>query len=123
MANELTLKVFMKFAPGTIQPPQVAPSSFQIDVTGTDYTMATQNIGTSAEAVAQGDVGTPGYILVHNLDSTNFVEFGYDDSGFKPTVEVPATGWALFKVSTSAATLQAKADTAAVNIEYFLVEE
>lgn len=122
MAGELTFSLFMKFNPGLVIAQQQSSGTITADVTGNEYTRMTQNIGTSAEAVVQGSVGTPGYILVHNLDTTNFVELGYDDTGFKPTVKVPASGWAFFYVSAAAATLQAKADTGACDIEYFLLE-
>jgi len=122
MATELNVTVNADYTPDGGQRIPIRPGQVSIVPTGADFNYATQNIGTSAEAIAQGDVGTPGWIIVHNMDSTNFVEIGYDDGGFKPTVQVKADEWAFFGISTAAATIQAKADTAAVNIQYAIFE-
>ena len=97
-----------------------APANLDIDVTGDKYNASRQEIATSAEAIALGDVGTPGYILCHNCDATNYIEIGYDDAGFKPVVKMLAGEWALFRLAP--AVPQAQANTAACDLEYFLVE-
>lgn len=35
-----------------------------------------QNIGTSTEAIAMGDVATPGYLFLKNQDATNYIQIG-----------------------------------------------
>jgi hypothetical protein len=120
MADEITASCSLQFAKGNAAPPRVRSNDFKITVTGTDYTHKTQNVGTSAEALNLGEIGTPGMMWAHNLDGTNFVEFGYDDGGFKPTVKLLAGDYCLFQHTQAAP--QVKADTGAVEIEYFLVE-
>ena len=120
MADEITAQFYLKFDK-TNATPQMSPSSQSVDVTGSNYAQGTQEIGTSAEAIRLGDIGTPGYIMAHNLDSTNYIEIGYDDTGFKPTVKLKPDEWALFRLAP--ATPQAKADTAACDLEYLLIED
>lgn len=126
MADEISIKLQMSFKKGLMQKVSINPAAFTIDVAGTDYIYATQSIATSATAIDKGDITTPGYMLVHNMDATNFVEIGYDDTGFKPTIKLlgaAAIGnqeWALFRCTQ--ATPQAKADTSACVIEYLMIE-
>lgn len=95
--------------------------SVRADMTGDDMIQTTQVIGTTSELVSFGEIsGAPQFVLITNLDGTNFVEIGGD------------TGLTVFKlkilagksilVSLSSATLYAKADTAAVRIQILAVE-
>ena len=118
MANELTLSATMKFTKGE-RKVSVARSGLQLDVAGTDYIQKTQTIGTSAEALVLGDIGTPGYMFVRNLDSTNFVEIRHGADG-ADVVKVRAGGIALFELASS--TPYAIADTASVEIEVAMIE-
>ena len=127
MADELTIKTEMSFLKTPTTEVQLQPDEFTVDVTGGDFNYQTQSIATSAEAIALGDITTPGYMIVHNTDDTNYVEIGYDDSGFKPTVKLlggtnsDGTGdWAIFRHTQAAP--QAQANTAACVIEYLLIE-
>lgn len=118
MANELTLSASLKFVKG-VKNASFGKSGIQLDVAGKNYALKTQTIGTSEEAIALGDVATPGYILVYNSDSTNFVSIR-SGTGAANLVKIPAGGVALFDCEASAP--YAIADTAAVDIEYLLVE-
>jgi hypothetical protein len=119
MANELTLTFGLAFTKTGATFNRTAFTD-TITVSGSHVAAGTQAVGTSAEALGKGDITTPGYLLIHNMDSTNFVQIGYDDSGFKHVVKVAATEWALFRLSQS--TPQVKADTSGCNIEYWLIE-
>jgi hypothetical protein len=120
MADEITAQVRLTFSKGGISLSR-GPNSFNVDVSGSDAIHATQNIDTTAENIAKGDITTPGYMWVKNLDSTNFVEIGYDDTGFKNLIKLKAGEEALFRLTQT--TPQAKADTAAVDIEYMIIED
>ena len=124
MADELKITVGMDLEDGTTLKQSMKPQAISIDVAGNDYIRKTQNIGTSAENLDIGDIGTVGYVLVHNTAAKggNFVEVGYDSTGFVPSVKVRGAGWGLFEMPAAMAVPQAKADTAAVDIEYFLIE-
>lgn len=78
-----------------------------------------QAIGTSWEAVTiHADITTPGFVVVHNLDATNFVELDVEATGANPVVKLKAGEWAMFRLATT--TLYAQADTAACDIEYWV---
>lgn len=119
MADELTLQATAQYSKNGAKFSRI-PAAFSVDVAGDHVASGTQEVGTSAENLEKGDITTSGYLLIHNLDGTNFVEVGYDDSGFKNVVKLLAGEWALFR--SAQATLQVKADTAACDIEYYLFE-
>ncbi len=118
MANELTLSASIKFAKGN-RSANMSKSGLQLDVTGTNYVSKTQVVGTTAEALDKGEMTTPGYVLIKNNDTTNFVEVR-DGSGGADVVKIRAGGFALFQLAT--ATPFVIADTAACEIEYVLIE-
>jgi hypothetical protein len=121
MANELSIQLgITNYSKGGNTFSKIFPTS-NITVTGNNIAAGTQEVGTSAEALAKGDITTPGYLLIHNLDATNFVQVGYDDTGFKPTVKIKAGEKALFRLAQ--ATPQVLADTAACRIAYWLIED
>lgn len=121
MADELEFKITnFTFEKGGVKVER-APGSVDVTITGDHAIHKTQEIGTSAENLDKGEITTPGYGLFHNLDGTNFVEIGYDDTGFKPTVKIESGEWALFRLAQ--ATPQAKADTAACDLEFILIED
>jgi len=121
MADELSFTFNMQFEKGNAAPPAVNSGTQSVTVSGTYYIHNIQNIATSAENIEKGAITTPGYCWFHNMDGTNYVEIGYDDSGFKPLVKLLKGEWAgPFRLTQ--ATPQAQANTGAVDLEYFMVE-
>lgn len=118
MSNELILSASLKFAKGERRV-NVAKAGVQLDVAGTDFIQKTQTIGTSVEDMDLGDIGTPGYMFVRNLDATNFVSIRHGASGDN-VVKIRAGGIALFELASSDP--QAIADAASVEIEYTVIE-
>ena len=119
MADEITYQVYLKLVNGN-RKPGWAIAAQTVDQTGTDYNWTTQTISNAAaEALALGDIGTPGLMMVQNLGA-NYIEIGYDDTGFKPTVKLLAGEWACFRLAKAAP--QAQAITGAVVVEFFLIE-
>lgn len=118
MANELTISASLKFVKGNTNV-SFAKSGVRLDVTGKNYTSKSQTIGTTEEAISLGDVATPGYILIYNQDTTNFVSVR-SGTGAANLIKIPPGGIALFNCQASAPF--AIADTAAVDIEYLLIE-
>ncbi|MGW8177227.1 MAG: hypothetical protein ACWGQW_00300 [bacterium] len=91
-----------------------------IDVSGDSYTSGVQNIGTTEESLTLvPDLTTPGFVILTNLDATNYVEIGSTtgvyDIKLKPGESV------LYRHNSS--TIYAKANTAAINLEYTVVED
>ena len=119
MADEITYQVYLKLVNGN-RKPGWAIAAQTVDQTGTDYNWTTQTISNAAaEALALGDIGTPGMMMLHNLGA-NYIEIGYDDTGFKPTVKVLAGEYSLFRHAQAAP--QALANTAPVEIQFLLLE-
>jgi len=119
MSDELRLSASINFSKGSALINRAM--TVTLDVTGDAYCAAVQNIGTSPEQVVQmSEVGDPGYLLVKNLDSTNYVELSCESGATDWTVKIPAGGIALFRPGGN--TVYGKANTSAVTIEYVWIE-
>ena len=80
------------------------------------------NIVRISNATWGGPVTTPYYIWIRNLDATNYVRVGRDDSGtMRPMARLEAGEMAMFPIDDSI-TLYAQADTASVDIETLVME-
>lgn len=77
------------------------------------------SIATSAEALDISDISTVEFIVIKNLDSTNYVEIDCNySSSFSADIQIDAGKTAMFKPS---GVVQAKANTAACLIEYITI--
>ena len=81
-----------------------------------------QAVGTSAENLDVGDVSAVGPLIIKNLDATNFVQIGYDDTGFVALFDLLPGESCLLPRPSSGVTLQVKADTGAVNIRRLITD-
>lgn len=70
-----------------------------------------QRVGTSAETIAEGDITTMHYCFMENLDDTNFVTVGVDDTGQKTFMKFLPGDWAFFPLAPGIV-IKATADTA-----------
>jgi hypothetical protein len=121
MANELKIRLGLWFEKGGVKVSKAQEDLF-VTITGTDAIHATQSIGfAAAENLDKGDITTVGYAWFRNMDTTNFVQIGYDSTGFKPVIKLKAGEQAVARLGQS--TPQAQADTGAVSLEYILVED
>lgn len=117
MANELTLRASLSFSKSGAQVQR--SEGITVSVTGDAFTHETQSVGTSEEQLAQGaDLGTPGYVLVINHDTTNYVEVGSTTGVYD--IKLLAGEFALYRHNS--ATVYAKANTAACLVEYIIIE-
>lgn len=122
MANEIAVKVFLSVSKTGVPEVSKSPAQFNVTMTGTDLILATQIIGTSAEAIVKGEVTTPGMCLFHNLDAANYIEIGHDVSAaFEADIKIKAGEWALVRLAQTAP--QARANTNPVILEYFMIED
>lgn len=117
MANELTLSAAMRFTKGTVDEP-FSFGGLTFNVSGTKSIKNRQTVGTSEEALLIGDV-TPGYVLMINRDSTNFISVR-GASGATACVKLLPGEIAMFRFAGSAPYVIA--DTAACVLEYLLVD-
>ena len=117
MANELSIAIKLNFSKGGAEVKRA--ESISVTVTGDAFTHDVQQIGTTEEAIAQGaELGTPGYIFIKNLDSTNYLEVGSTTGVYD--IKLQAGEICLYRHNS--ATIYGKANTSAVNIEYVLIE-
>jgi hypothetical protein len=117
MADEITISVRMAFSKSGAKASRT--ENINVDVTGDSFTHEIQSVGTTEEELAQGaDLGTPGYIFIKNLDSTNYVEVGVTTGVY--TVKLLAGEVACFRVN--GATIYAKANSSSVLVEYLIIE-
>lgn len=119
MANEISASVGLQANKGGAS---VSNSgSKTADMSGDQMISNVQVVGTSAEAVALGDVSTIGYVLFKNLDSTNFVQLALD-SGVSTQIFAKLLAGDVTLIKAATATMYAKADTANVNLLVAAVE-
>jgi len=118
MADELTITASLALVKNNISATK-SVSAITVDVAGTGYQKGVQNIGTSEEAIAVGGVGTNGYIMITNLDATNYVKVR-PATGVADLIRIAPGDVCLFRCEAAAPF--AIADTAACDIEVMLVE-
>jgi len=70
-------------------------------------------IGTTQESIAFGELTTPGWCTIQNLDETNFVEWGFSSGVYGGKLKAGETAGPFRLNSTS---LFLKADTAACRV-------
>ena len=78
MADEIKIKPFVTLTLGGVAILSYKPSQTKINQTNGRFYNAVHDIGTSEESVTSfGDVATPGLVYLLNMDSTNYVEWGF----------------------------------------------
>jgi len=122
MANEITVSATLLFAKGEVASQGFQRTNKQFDVTGTKYVRAVQNIGTSPEALAMGEVAVPGWFFFLNLDATNFVEIltGVGGDAF---LKLKPREFAMGRLPSGVTAPAGKANTAALNLEFMIIED
>lgn len=96
--------------------------SRQYDQTTVGMSDQVLTIGTSAEDVAFGDVATPGTVILHNLDSTNYVEYGMSDGGTIKTLCKLKAGRVNIIDLAASTTLRMIANTASCKVRVMCFE-
>lgn len=93
----------------------------EITVTGEVGYHDVQTVGTAEESIVMpGDAAAPGYIILRNMDATNFIEIGVTSTVYNIKLE-PARPVAVFPIDGT--TLFAKADTGACVLEKVIIEQ
>lgn len=124
MAQELTVTASLSFAKGNVQANGLTKSGQRFNVNGTKYIRGVQSIGfAAAEAIQLGEIAAPGWLLVQNNDATNFVELHTQAAAGVAFAKLQPGEFALLRLGSGVTAPAAKADTAAVEIEYMVVEE
>lgn len=119
MSAEIQAAARLSFAKGNLKNlMDLALTSF--DMTGVPYERRSFSVPTSATAIPLGDVTTPGWFAIKNLDATNYVEI-MTASGGSVCLKLKAGEFALFRFGVAAPAL--KANTAIVLVDYLLLQD
>ncbi len=123
MADEITVLCKLKVKNGTLDL-NYTSGSVQFDqAAARGGNPGTVNIGTSDEALALGDITTPGWCYMINLDATNYVDIGPEDTGaIVPFLRLEPGEPALMRLSPSV-TVRGQANTAACNVYVAVLED
>lgn len=124
MANEITLSLSVRVKNGAMDTSLAFSSQFdQVTLGGGGPGLIA--VGTSEENVGLGDIATPSLCLFQSLEAIggNFVEFGA--SATTPTMatccRIYPTQFGLLWLFPTV-TIRAKADTASVNLSFWIFE-
>ena len=101
----------------------LVPADFSLAVATLKYTKYKQNIGTAEEAVELGEITSPGYAVFINRDATNFIELRVSTGGAKFAKLKPNGGFAIVYLGSGAQVPYAIADTAACQMEVFVISQ
>lgn len=116
MANEITTSV--GFSASKSGATVSFSKSKQTTMAGAVMFQSVQTIGTTTEAITfPADFsGTPSWLMIYNMDSTNFVQIGLDNANPMTQAFAKLLAGQFMLLPANTATLYADADTASVNI-------
>lgn len=118
MSAELLVAASLKFSKGGSLFEANFPSTY-FDVSGSVGNKQVQAIGVTDESLALGDVATIGFVMLKNLDPTNYITVGSDGTLY-PIKLKPGEA---FLGRWNAAAIHAKATTAPCNLEYTIISD
>ena len=120
MADEITVQVALQRtdSTNTVNSHYYPSSRILVDQTLKRHNDLFQNIGTSEESPTFTDITTNGYLLMQNLDPTNYVEWGVTTAVYAGKMLAGETAGP-FRLSAGA-TLFLKANTAACDVRIIL---
>lgn len=122
MADEITTTFSLTYAKGESKL-NIPGKQLQLDSASFPKISNTQTVGTTAEALVLGDVASCGAAYFVNTDSTNYVDIGVDVSGtFYGLIRLMPGDFAFApRLATNAP--QARANTAAVSLDYTIFSQ
>ncbi len=121
MPYELTISASGSYAKGLVSRP-FGKGGLQITVSGTNVHSTIQNVGITEEQIAFGDVATPGYCYLRNLDPTNYIEIR-PATAVADLIKLKPGEIALFRLAADCTAPFAIANTAGCELEIMLFED
>lgn len=116
MSNKINYSLQLNIVNGSASD-SVKTGTLFADQSGTLAIGGIQNIGTSAEAFAMGEVVSSGFAFFRNVGTTNYVDIGTGTgTNFTAFLKLKAGEAAVLRLGTNAPT--GRANTAAVNVQY-----
>lgn len=120
MANEISLDIRFNLANGNSQYLYAPGTKRYTQAAVGGPTPGYVTIGTTEESVAFSELGTEGYCILQNLDSTNYVQWGFSTAVYGGRLEAGEA--AVFRLEPST-TLYLKANTAACKVNILAFED
>lgn len=123
MANSVSITALVNYLIDGQNTPQtlLQRNGLTIQLANDGLASAIQVIGISAENLSVGAITAAGFAVLLNLDDTNFVQIGWDDSGFEPAFKLGPGHPAILTLDDSRV-WQAKANAAPVNLLFAIAE-
>lgn len=123
MADEITVTIKLAATKGTVVVPPYS-DTFEADWATARSDGMVQSIGTTHEALSIGaDIATPGVLRLKNQDAINYIEVGRDVTGtFVPLIKLKPGETQLIRLAASAPPY-AKANTAACDLEWLVLND
>src|ERR1043165_6248239 len=125
MASEITVTATLSYANAahSIAQKLLTLAGVQFNITGKEYAAGMMSVPTTAggTAIPVSNLATLGWAMFKNNDATNYVELLSAASGTKFAKLAPGE-IALFRFSSNITAPAALANTAAVNLEYLILE-
>ncbi len=122
MANEIKVTTYLKCTNSYFVDNWV-PSEVSVNQSAIGAAGGVQTIGTSAEALGVADLVTVGYARFRNMDATNYVQIGpYVSGTFHPAIKLKPGDPATLRLDPTNP-WYAKANTAAVKLQYMIFED
>jgi hypothetical protein len=124
MADEITLGASLSYLDSEMDEAiEISLSALLASVSTKKFTRVKQNVGTSEEAMVLGEVTSLGWLLIVNRDATNFVEWRTATGAGNDAIKIPARRFALFHVGSDVTAPFLIANTAACQVEIFLISQ
>lgn len=123
MANaiKLTTRLELTRASAT-QPEQLFTEPvLSFSTAGDGLTSGITTVTTSAANISITYNGTIGLGIVYNLDTTNYIQLGWDDTGFVTADKIPAGKWCV-KWFDPSRTWQWQANTASCKVRLIMLD-
>lgn len=122
MANEIKLTPQLTYASGLLKL-SFAPGQKSYTQTTQQAHATVVSVGTAEEDMPVGDVATNGWLVLYNLDATNFVKYGPKSAGAMIEFGRLRTGeFAMLRLA-SGVTNRWIADTAACKVQMLLLND
>ncbi len=122
MANEMSVRVSVLAKKGKFKWPW-NPGQVDADLAAGVRSGNVQAIGTNEEVLDFGDAGTFGWLFLRNLDDTNYVEYGPEDSGAMIPFGKLKPGELGVMRLVPGIVVRAQADTASCNVDVNLLDD
>lgn len=121
MADEITLNVRLQLDNGALDY-DFRPGTITVDQATAGLSSQVLSIGTSEESISFGDVATEGVCCLYNLDATNYVDWGVDNTTMQAIGRLkPSHIPAVFSMKAGT-TLKMQANTAACKVLIIMFE-